>query len=230
MRIMKTLILLHGALGSREELKVLEEKLSPHFNLHLIEFEGHGQSPLNGEFSIPAFAAQVSGHIQKNNLAPANLFGYSMGGYVALYLASEQPNLIDSIITLGTKFNWTPESALKETRMLNPDVINEKVPKFGEYLSKLHGKDNWKVLLKRTADLMISLGDNELLSPRFSAISNQCFLGRGSLDNMVSREETFKAVTAIPNASYFELEDMPHPLLKVSPELLSQKVRSCLED
>ena len=48
--------------------------------------------------------------------------GHSMGGYVALKLALKRPELVDRIITLGTKFNWTPEVAAKEVKMLNPDT------------------------------------------------------------------------------------------------------------
>jgi hypothetical protein len=59
-----------------------------------------------------------------------------MGGYVALYLASANENLLDKIANLGTKFDWNPETALKESKMLNVEQIEIKVPKFAEVLER----------------------------------------------------------------------------------------------
>ena len=44
----------------------------------------------------------------------ADIFGYSMGGYVALHAARRHPERIGSIMTLGTKFAWDTPTAEKE--------------------------------------------------------------------------------------------------------------------
>jgi len=223
---MKKIILLHGALGAKAELLPLQEALSQHFDVYVLEFQGHGSTPIQTVFSIPDFASQLRNFVEENELQGSSIFGYSMGGYVALYLASECPGLLGEIITLGTKFHWTPESTAKEVRMLQPEKIEEKAPKFAAYLASLHGADNWKTQMHNTAQLMLDLGANELLESRFAKIENRCFIGLGTLDEMVTLEETQHVVNRIPNAAFFSMENTLHPLARVDVELLAGRIRS----
>jgi pimeloyl-ACP methyl ester carboxylesterase len=96
------LILIHGALGSGAQMMPLATQLGARFETHVLELEGHGDTPSpHTHFSIDQFAEQLRHFIATKSLAPARIFGYSMGGYVALRLASQQPDLIASIATLA---------------------------------------------------------------------------------------------------------------------------------
>ena len=44
---------------------------------------------------------------RRGNHAPL-CFGYSMGGYAALLLEAMSPGTLGGVVTLGTKFEWTP--------------------------------------------------------------------------------------------------------------------------
>jgi hypothetical protein len=113
-----------------------------------------------------------------------------MGGYVALYLASANENLLDKIAKLGTKFDWNSEIAIKESKILNAEQIEIKVPKFTEALAARHGENNGKELLSRTAKMKIDLGNNNLLNDSLlKSIENKKMLGLADNDNMVSFEE-----------------------------------------
>lgn len=113
-----------------------------------------------------------------------------MGGYVALYLASANENLLDKIAKLGTKFDWNPEIALKESKMLNAEQIELKVPKFTEVLAARPVENKGKELLSRTAKMKIDLWNNNLLNDSlFKSIENKTMLGLADNDNMVSFEE-----------------------------------------
>jgi pimeloyl-ACP methyl ester carboxylesterase len=225
---MKNLILLHGALGAKTELLPLAKALRHEFQVHILEFEGHGETPFKVGFSIPSFASNLKAFILEHELEGADVFGYSMGGYVALYLAAEQPGLLGRIITLGTKFHWTPETASREVRMLNPEKIEEKVPKFAVYLAQLHGNDTWKTQMLRTAQLMLDLGNNDLLQNRFAQVSNKCYIMLGDSDDMVTKEETENAVSSIPDATFHLLDNTAHPIARVSVDTLALKIRSLL--
>ena len=113
-----------------------------------------------------------------------------MGGYVALYLASANENLLDKIAKLGTKFDWNSEIAIKESKILNAEQIEIKVPKFTEALAARHGENNGKELLSRTTKMKIDLGNNNLLNDSLlKSIENKTMLGLADNDNMVSFEE-----------------------------------------
>jgi pimeloyl-ACP methyl ester carboxylesterase len=225
---MKNIILLHGALGAKTELLPLANTLSEDFQVHVLEFEGHGETPIKFGFSIPHFADNLKTFITDNKFEGADVFGYSMGGYVALYLAANYPELLGDIITLGTKFHWTPEVASQEVRMLNPEKIEEKVPKFAAYLAQLHGADSWKQNMSNTAQLMLDLGNNELLHNLFVQVKNTCHIMLGDADEMVTRDESLKATSAIPNANFQLLENTVHPIARVHVEFLAEKIREVL--
>ena len=131
---MKTLILLHGAIGAEDQLVKLVQVLKEQNGINALtfSFSGHGNTPFQSEFGIEQFAIELENFIKRNNLQNPDVFGYSMGGYVALFLAKRTPGLLGNIITLGTKFNWNPDIAAKEINMLDPQMISQKVPKFAE--------------------------------------------------------------------------------------------------
>ncbi|WP_323755228.1 alpha/beta fold hydrolase [Roseivirga sp.] len=227
---MKKLILLHGALGSASMFDGLTEKLKGDFEVHAFNFSGHGGAPVNEEgFGIEVFAEELQAFITNNKLEGANIFGYSMGGYVALYLAASQPDLMSQIITLGTQLTWTAEGADEETARLNPETIKEKVPQYTALLKERHGKKQWKQVIWQTAGMMLELGDEPLLNmENLPLITNQVTILLGADDNMVSKEESENVATILPNGKFISIPNMPHPLEKVDFETLCETLKNCL--
>jgi pimeloyl-ACP methyl ester carboxylesterase len=217
----KQIILLHGALGAQDQLEPLKKELSAlGYEVHLFTFSGHGKMPFQKDFGMTQFASELELFIRNNHLPGAHIFGYSMGGYVALYLASQNKDLIGSIITLGTKFKWNIEIAEKEIKQLDPAIIKEKVPKFAEALQKRHGVD-WELLLKRTGEMMKALGDNNIIENNFGKINNKVLIGLADTDSMVSLDETDSAAKHISHASRYTLINAKHPIETADPKVLA---------
>jgi 2-succinyl-6-hydroxy-2,4-cyclohexadiene-1-carboxylate synthase len=84
-----TIVLLHGFLGSGADFYELTAQLTSHFACLLIDLPGHGQSNLSDEaiYSMPATALLVVKLLDELQLQHVYLYGYSMGGRLALYLA-----------------------------------------------------------------------------------------------------------------------------------------------
>lgn len=218
------LILLHGALGAGLQLTPLAGLLREDFTVHVLNFDGHGGKPLDAAFSIARFSDNVSDYIASHIVSPPFIFGYSMGGYVALDAISKGTE-VRKLLTLGTKFSWTPESAVQEVKRLNPDVIAEKIPAFAAHLEKLHAPEDWKKVMNQTADLMLDLGQSPVLTDdvlRSIPMEVICLLGED--DTMVTLEETEHAVTTIPRAQLCILPGIPHPIERVPVDLLAEKI------
>jgi pimeloyl-ACP methyl ester carboxylesterase len=157
---LKTLVLLHGAFGSSAQLTSLKQALEKEgFAVYMLNFTGHGGKPFRGHFDIQTFSDDILNFIYENGLGKVSIFGYSMGGYVALWLAHQHPELVEKIVTLGTKFDWSPESASHEVRKMDPEKILEKVPAFARILASRHSPNDWKELMRKTAAMMMQLGD-----------------------------------------------------------------------
>ncbi|HOZ74228.1 MAG TPA: alpha/beta hydrolase [Flavobacterium sp.] len=221
---MQKLLLLHGALGSAAHFTHLKELLANTFQIHTLNFESHGGREVVDTISIPGFAEEVLAYLNQNGIDKISIFGYSMGGYVALYLAKQQPDRIDKVFTLATKFDWTPQGAAKEAAMLDPIAINEKVPKYAAALEQLHGS-NWKELMRKTADMMLGLGNNPTLKDAdFTTIKTPVLLAVGDKDAMVTTTETEKVHRLIPNSGFLVLPDTIHPIDRVNQEELANRI------
>ncbi|MFL5753823.1 MAG: alpha/beta fold hydrolase, partial [Bacteroidia bacterium] len=188
---MEKLLLLHGALGSKEQFKELSLLLGEKYEIHSLDFYGHGQVGFAEEFSIASFARQVSLYLLENSIQSINIFGYSMGGYVGLYLARHYPGVVRKVMTLATKFSWSPEEAQNEAGILNADLLESKSPSFVLEQKERHGEYKWKQLLNETAAMMIGLGaKNALTKKDLSEINSPVLIGAGDRDKMVGLEES----------------------------------------
>ncbi len=227
---MKTIILLHGAIGANDQLEPLVKELTQKdFQVFSFNFSGHGKKSFQNNFSIEQFADELEQFIATHHLEKPNVFGYSMGGYVALYLAHKQPTLLGNIITLGTKFEWTPEIAQKETKMLDAKTILEKVPKFAEDLKTRHANE-WELLLSKTAEMMLSLGTNNVLALNdYTTIENKILIGLADKDTMVSLAETTAVYKQLKNSAMYMLPSTKHPIETVNVSSLAKIINDLIK-
>ncbi len=222
---MKNLLILHGAIGSKEQFELLKKQLENQYHIHSINFSGHGGEAFKTTFNITQFADDVLVYLNQQHISTVEIFGYSMGGYVALYLAKNAPDRINKIITLGTKFSWTPEIAQQEIKMLDAEKIEEKIPAFAELLKLRHTPNNWKEVLIKTAEMMLEMGQkNPLTLNDYKTIRHQVKIGLADQDEMVTLEETVAVAEAIPLAQFYQLENSKHPIEKVNLQQLTQEI------
>ena len=223
---MKSILLLHGAIGSKDQLIPLTEQLKSNFDVHTINFSGHGGAAMPEIFSIKIFANDVLNYLKQNNIEKINIFGYSMGGYVALYLAKHYPDKVEKVFTLATKFEWTPEISQKEIKMLDAGKIAEKIPAFAQTLQKRHQPNDWKALLKKTADMMITLGNTNIMKlPDFASITIPVIISVGENDNMVTLAETKNVCQNLKNGHLIVFQNTFHPIERVDVGKLSDELK-----
>lgn len=205
------LVILHGALGCKEQFTTWAEALADTFTCHLLDFTGHGQkSDSEKNFSIELFSNDLLQYIAAKKLQAPHVLGYSMGGYVALYTAFKQPGSLGNILTLATKFNWEPVTAKKEAGYLDPAIIQQKVPQLAEQLKQRHSA-NWPKVARKTAEMMLNLGERpRLTEDDISAIKNRVKFCVGDKDKMVSLDETVSLFKAATNASLCVLPATGH--------------------
>jgi pimeloyl-ACP methyl ester carboxylesterase len=224
---MQHIVLLHGAIGAKDQLVPLANELSAEFHVHYFSFAGHGGEPMPPEgFSIELFAKQLLDYLDANKLSQVHLFGYSMGGYVAMYLAKHYPERVIKLVTIATKFQWDESIAAREVKMLDPQKLEEKVPAFAKELQQRHGTQAWQTVLQKTASLLFSLGKNNVLKPEdYASLMVPCLLLLGDRDKMVTLEETVAVYKQLSNARLGVLPATPHPLEQVNVKRLGFEIR-----
>jgi len=216
---MNPILLLHGALGSKVQLEPLKELLQTKGRtVYSINFSGHSGNPFaQKEFGIELFTQDVLQFLDRESILHVDIFGYSMGGYVALWLAHLHPQRVGKTITLGTKYDWSPQSAEKESSKLDPEKIQLKVPAFARILEHRHAPNDWKELLHKTKTMMLSLGNNPLLNKEnLNLINHPTTILLGDQDDMADIDFSKQVAAWLPRGEFKLLEVTPHPIEKAN--------------
>jgi pimeloyl-ACP methyl ester carboxylesterase len=218
------ILVIHGALGSAAQMQPVVDGLSSLGEVVTVELPGHGHTALTpgAAFTIESFADALASHLARLRNAtpdplPPIVFGYSMGGYVALALEARQPGSLAAVLTLGTKFEWTPEVAAREAGRLDPTIIEQKVPAFAAALEQRHvGAGGWQLNLRNTAALLRGLGEAPSLNAAsLPLVRIPVLVAVGSRDDTVTAAEAERTAALLPNASATVIDDAPHPIERV---------------
>ncbi len=97
------LVLLHGLFGDKDNLKVLARTLSDHYTCHCIDLPNHGQSGHIDSMKFADLAEPVLDylkHVYASSNQPIHLIGHSLGGKLAMLLATQNSELIRSLVVL----------------------------------------------------------------------------------------------------------------------------------
>lgn len=103
----KPFVILHGFLGMSDNWKTLGTQFAAQgFEVHMLDLRNHGRSIQSDEFNYQLMVQDVVEYCQDKNLTNINLLGHSMGGKVAMFLATQYPDIVEKLIVadIGVKF------------------------------------------------------------------------------------------------------------------------------
>ena len=221
------LLLLHGALGTQNQFDELAGNLTDDYTVHRFTFEGHGdRPPAHDQFRNEHFVANVLTYLDVHNISQTDIFGYSMGGYVGLTLASAHPGRVNRIFTLGTELLWTPERAARDVKMLDADKIAEKVPAFVHTLESRHTAFGWRNVLAATVEMLNDLGANPRLTEEtFQILPHRIRLGVGDQDSAAGVEDTVGVFRLLQRGELQVFPSTPHPFERVEVGMLMGAIK-----
>lgn len=101
------LLIIHGFLGMSDNWKTLGTQfVDQGYQVHLLDLRNHGRSFHSEDFSYELMVQDVYDYCKANSLANIDIIGHSMGGKVAMLLATTYPDLIRRLIVadIGPKF------------------------------------------------------------------------------------------------------------------------------
>jgi len=92
------LIILHGFFASSRNWRMVAKELAIHRCVYTVDLRNHGESPHHTLMDYPSMAADLLKLMDEHNLTTINLLGHSMGGKVAMWLALNHPERIESLM------------------------------------------------------------------------------------------------------------------------------------
>jgi aminoacrylate hydrolase len=96
------LLLVAGIASDGASWRPLVPLLSPEFRLITVDNRGCGRTVAPGPLAIADMVADCAALIGHLGLGPVDVVGHSMGGYLGLLLASENPGLVRRLVTLAS--------------------------------------------------------------------------------------------------------------------------------
>lgn len=100
-------VILHGFLGMSDNWKTLGTQFAQNgFEVHMLDLRNHGRSIHSSEFNYSLMVQDVVAYCEAHNLTKIMLLGHSMGGKVAMFLATQYPSLVEKLIVadIGVKY------------------------------------------------------------------------------------------------------------------------------
>ena len=94
------LIVLHGLLGSHQNLLPACRTFAEHFHVFALDQRNHGHSPHHDEMSYELMAADVVRFMDAHKLTSAHVLGHSMGGKTAMNLALHHPTRVNKLVVV----------------------------------------------------------------------------------------------------------------------------------
>jgi len=189
------IVLVHG-LGDRDEAwaPMLKRLKRAGFHVYAPDLLGYGRSPRpeNGDYSISGEEKFVYDFIQSLGLQKTDLGGWSMGGWIALKLALDHPDLIDRVVvydSAGTRFElkdpkklFEPQTTDDVQRLFSTMEPNAKpIPMFVRR-DLLRAIQSYQWTIDRN---LSSMTENDLLESRLPSLTEPLLVVWGSDDHLI---------------------------------------------
>ena len=100
------LVVLHGAYMTIEWMGDLIPELAKSRQVIAVELQGHGHTAdIDRPLTYEAMADDVAALLDELGIEKADMFGYSMGGGVAMQVAIRHPERVDKLISMSMPYN-----------------------------------------------------------------------------------------------------------------------------
>jgi pimeloyl-ACP methyl ester carboxylesterase len=148
-------VLLHGALsGIQTSFGNIIPTLAKGRQVIALELQSHGRTPdIARPLTVASMAEDVAGLLQHLRIARADVYGYSMGGAVALQLAVKHPTLVRKLALASMSYN--PEGLHLEVAPLVGAIQPENLygtPFHDEYMAIAPDPNAFASLVNKVKD------------------------------------------------------------------------------
>lgn len=137
------LILLHGFMGSGRQFEHLLPELKTFCNPVTVDLLGHGNTEgaeLHYRFSTKEQVADLVKLISEQLHIPLYLYGYSMGGRLALQTAIHRPDLFRGLILESSTFGIESETERQARQSLDGSRSDQIMGNFSGFLNEWRSK------------------------------------------------------------------------------------------
>lgn len=206
-----TIVLIHGGGASGAEMAPLAELLAPHARVEAIDWLSHGGRELAPLHSYPEIAVDILRQMDQRGIARAVLFGYSIGGTLAMYLARHFPHRVTGLVSLAGKLQHDQDTVDHFVHLCRPERLLRTDPG----MATRHLPQDWQQVIDRNREMYRLLVQHPpLCSYDLKVTGKPALVISGEQDQIVLPEETVDMARLL-NAWLRLFPGQAHPLSAV---------------
>lgn len=229
------LIILHGLLGSLDNWRVVSRRFAERYQVYSLDLRNHGLSPHSEVMNYPVMAQDLREFLDLHSLSSAFVLGHSMGGKVAMQLATNFPDRVAKLAVVDI----APRAyeayhrpllnvllALDLTRFRSfgevDAALSEAIPEIAtrQFIVKnlkrdKDGRLSWKIHLQGIAGNYDALA--MAVAPERDFINPACFV-RAGRSNYVTDEDVAAIRKMFPQSEICTIPEAGHWLHVETPE------------
>jgi pimeloyl-ACP methyl ester carboxylesterase len=224
------LLLLHGGFCPVETFDGLTLRLAEACRVYLPERRGHGRTAdVDGPITFENMAEDTVAFMGALGIGSAHLVGWSDGAVVALHVALGHPELVRTLVLIGTPVNLDGMAA-EAREMLESDLTPEILPPF---LRELYagvspdGPEHFDVVFEKLSSTWKVEPSFELSELKQLGMPTLVMLGDR---DVVTVEHAAAVQQAIPDAQLAVVPGVDHGFPMLAPELVSRPVITFLSE
>jgi pimeloyl-ACP methyl ester carboxylesterase len=228
------LLIIHGYFGSGDNWKMIANKLSDSFQVHLIDQRNHGRSFHSDEFDYELMVEDLYNYIEHYQLEKVNLLGHSMGGKTVMLFAVEYSELVDKLIVADIAPRMYPphhddilkalnsvDFSVQNSRKLVDEKLAELIPEIGvrQFLLKsVYWKEKGQLDFRFNLQSLTE-NNNEVgeALPSFTNFDGETLFLKGENSGYISANEEPLIKAHFPNSSIVTIANTGHWLHAENP-------------
>ena len=233
----RSLIILHGFLGMSDNWKTLAVQYAENgFDVHALDLRNHGRSFHSDQFSYELMVQDVIEYCQANNLAKIDLIGHSMGGKVAMLLATNYQEMVNKLIIadIGSKFYPQHHQSIlaglnavdfstKPSRIEVDTIVQQHIPDFGTrqfLLKSLYWQQPDQLAFRFNLEVF-NLKINEIgqALPENNIFENDTLFIRGGASSYILDSDFDGILKHFPKAKFETIDNAGHWLHAENPKM-----------
>jgi pimeloyl-ACP methyl ester carboxylesterase len=216
----RPLLMLHGGLlGSEASWGSLPPLLAPWRRLIMFDRRGHGRTSDSPEpFHYDTMAREVAAVIERLDLGPVDVVGYSDGAIVLLHLGRDRPELVSAMALISANFRAdaiSPPMLSALEGVVNP----ESRPATAYAAVSPDAADHWPVVARKTLTMIAT---EPTFDPSDLGAITAPTLVLASDDDFWPTGHTIDLYDALPDAQLAIVPNSSHMLVFEQPDLVAQ--------
>ena len=228
-------LMLHGGGGTIDDpaagWALVAPALADTYRLILTEHRGHGRtSNPAGSMTFTQMTDDVAAVLAHLGVNRAHVTGISDGGVMALDLALRHPELVWSVVVIGTNYR-VDEATLGAAQGLDGDSIEREAPEVAAAFGAPHDAGNYPGYWK---DLIEAIKENNRTNPSWTpedlrTIACPVLLIAGENDPFANTDQMIVMKQEIPAAEWLIVNRSGHAVHYEHPEFVSGRIRDFLD-